>query len=87
MFRHLEEVCYASEAADPCKILGNGVECNRDDRIDFDLALLHSVALADCYPWPMPYANTAGNRTRSYAIAQIFYEKHTSSLARYRNEA
>jgi len=84
MFRYLEEVWYAFETTGACKISSNIVERNRDDRIYFDLALFHSVSFADCYVRPMPYANAAGDRTRSDAIAQIFYEEHASSLARGR---
>ena len=84
MFRYLEEVWYAFETAGACKISSDIVERNRDDRIYFDLTVVHSVSFADCYVRPMPYANAAGDRTGSDAIAQILYEEHTSSLARSR---
>lgn len=84
MFRHLEKVEYAFETACACKSRSNIVESNRDNRFDFDLARLRSVSFANGYARPMPYPDTAGDRARSDAIAQILYEEHAASLSRNR---
>ena len=81
VFGHLEKVAYSFKAAGAGEIRSDVVEGNRFDRIDFDLAFLHSVALAHRYAGPMPYANAAGDRTRSDTVAQILYEQHDTSLA------
>lgn len=82
MFRHLEEVSNALKAAGAGEIRSDLVECNRDDRINFDLAFLHSVPLACRNVGPMPYTNAASDRTRSDPVAQILYEQHATSLER-----
>src|SRR5437016_6281444 len=84
MFRHLEKVEHAFETARMCKSRSNIVESNRDNRFDFDLARLRSVSFANGYVRPMPYPDTAGDRARSDAIAQILYEEHAASLSRNR---
>src|SRR6185503_16127006 len=43
MFRHLEKVAYAFKAAGAGEIRSDVVERYRRDRINFDLAVLHSV--------------------------------------------
>jgi hypothetical protein len=82
MFRHLEKVAYPFEAAGACEIRSDVVERDRYDRINFDLAFLHSVPLAYAYAGPMPYTNTAGDLARSDTVAQILYEQHATSLER-----
>ena len=82
MFRHLEKVAYSFKAAGACEIRSDIVERHRYDRINFDLAFLHSVPLTCRYAGPMPYANAARDLTRSNTVAQILYEQHATSLGR-----
>lgn len=83
MLRELEEVGDALETARSRKIGSNVVARDLNDRIDLDLALLHSISLACRYARPMPYANAASDRTRSDTVAQILCEEHSASLAAY----
>ena len=87
MSRDLEEIVYALETAGACELRGDVVDRNRHDRVNFDLAFFHDVPLACRYARPMPNANTAGDRTRSDAVAQILYEQHATSLERSRGNA
>ena len=82
MFRHLEKVADAFKAAGACEIRSDVVEPNRYDRIDFDLAFLHSVPIAYLYAGLMPNANATSDVTRSDTVAQILYEQHAASLER-----
>jgi hypothetical protein len=82
MLCHLEQIVYAREAAFAGEARRDLFERDRDDRIDFDLAIFEAVALADTNVRTHPDANAPRDRTTSHAIAQIFREQHRPSLAR-----
>jgi hypothetical protein len=80
MFRHIEKIPYAFEAAGARQFQSDIRERNRNDRIDFDLAFLHAIPLTNGYAGPMPDANAAGDTAGTDSIAQILYEQHLASL-------
>ncbi len=82
VFRHVEKVTHVPEPAGPCEIRSDVAERNRDDRIDFDFAVLHAVSLTGPYVWPLPNADAGRDLARSHAVAKIFDEEHTGSLDR-----
>ena len=82
MLRHLEKTGYVLKAAGAGKIRSDLVKCDRDNRINFDLALLHSIPLAHGNVRMLPNANTGSDGTRPDRVAQILYEQHDTSLER-----
>jgi hypothetical protein len=71
VFCDLEEVLDAMKPAGAGELRSDVIEGNRDDRINFDLALFHPVSLAGRDAWLMPDANARTNCTRSDSIADI----------------
>ena len=82
VFRHVEQVDYVLEPAGPCEIRTDVAERNRDDRIDFDFAVLHAVSLTGPYVRALPHADAGRDRTRAHAVAKIFDEEQAASLDR-----
>jgi hypothetical protein len=80
MFRHLEKIPHACEATCARQIRRDLRKCNGKDRIDFDLAFLHSVPLAYGYSRTMPYAHATRDTAGTDSVAQILYEQHVTSL-------
>ena len=82
MLRHLEKIAYAVKAACVGEIWSDLIKRDRGNRINFDLALFHSVPFAHGNVRPMPYTHAGTNGTRPNRIAQILYEQHANSLER-----
>jgi hypothetical protein len=51
-------------------------EGDREDRINLDLALFHSVAIAHQNVWALPDADAAGDLTPPHSVAQPLTEDH-----------
>ena len=82
MLRDFEQIAYAREAAFAGETRRDLFERDRDNRIDFDVALFEAVTPAGTNARTNPDANASRDRTTSHAIAQVFREQHRASLAR-----
>ncbi len=82
VFRHVEQVDCVLEPAGSCEIRSDVAERNRDDRIDFDFAVLHAVSLTRPYMRSLPDADAGRDLTRSHSVAKILDEEHGASLDR-----
>jgi hypothetical protein len=76
-----KKIAYSSEAALAGEARRDLFECDRDDRIDFDLAVFEGVSLSGTNMRTHPDANASRDRTASHTIAQVFREQHPASLA------
>ncbi|HUR83022.1 MAG TPA: hypothetical protein VM733_19845 [Thermoanaerobaculia bacterium] len=73
---HFQEIGYRLEAAGACDIVGEILDPDRRDRVDFDRASFQTVLPAHRDARLMPDANGARDRAGPDAIAQVFDEEH-----------
>ena len=77
MFRDFKQIVDFLKTAGARETRSDVGECDRDDRIDFDFALLHSISFPGRDAWLMPYADAGGDGARPHAVAEIFCEEHS----------
>jgi hypothetical protein len=80
MFRNLEQVDDAEEARRARQLRGDIEETDRFDGIDFDLAFVHRVAVADLHVRTGPDADATGDFALPDPLAQTFRKDQDSSL-------
>ena len=79
MLRNFQKVEHAKETRRARELRSDIGKTYRLDRIDFNLALIHSVSCADFDMRAHPYANTAGDLSFANSVAQTLCEDHTPS--------
>jgi hypothetical protein len=80
MFRDLEQVQNAKESRLARQFRSNIWKPYRLDRIDFNLALLHTVSRAYSDAGMHPDSHTASDFSATYSLAKPFSERHEESL-------
>jgi hypothetical protein len=80
VLRDLEEVEHTFETRRSRQLWSDIRETDRQDRIYFDLTLLHPVAVADPYVGTHPYADAASDLAAPNSVAQALREDHLESL-------
>jgi hypothetical protein len=80
MFRDLEQVQNAKESRLARQFRSNVWESDWLNRIDLNLAFLHTVSRADSDVGTRPDSHTAGDFSATYALAKSFSERHEESL-------
>src|SRR5271169_497061 len=80
MFRDLEQVQNAKESRLARQFRSNIWEPYWLDRIDLNLAFLHTVPRAYSDPGTHPDSHTASDFSATYALAKSFSEGHEESL-------
>jgi hypothetical protein len=80
VLRNLEQINEAQEARLPRQRRSNIGKTDRLNRIHFDLALFHSVAVAHFYVGTRPYSDTASDFSSTNSIAKSLGKHHEESL-------
>jgi hypothetical protein len=82
MFRDLEKVQNAKESRLARQFRSNIWKTYRLNRIDLNLAFLHSVSRACSDAGMHPDSHTAGDFSATYSLAKSLSERHKESLRR-----
>src|SRR4029077_6652723 len=80
MFRDLEQVQNAKESRLARQLRSNIRKPYRFNRIDFNLAFLHTVSPAHSDTGAHPDPHTTSNLPAPYPLAKSFSERHKQSL-------
>jgi hypothetical protein len=80
MFRDLEQVQNAKESGLSRQLRSNIWKPYRLNRIDFNLAFLHTVSRAYSDAGTHPDSHTASDFSATYSLAKSFSERHEESL-------
>src|SRR5579872_1130595 len=80
MFRDLEQVQNAKESRLARQLRSNIWKPDRFNRIDFNLAFLHTVSSAHAHARMHPNPHTASDLAATYSLAKSLSEHHEESL-------
>jgi hypothetical protein len=83
MFRHFEQVQNAKESRLARQFRSNVWKPYRFNRIDLNLAFLHTVPHAYSDAGTRPDSHTTSDFSPTYSLAKSFSERHEQSLRKY----
>jgi hypothetical protein len=81
VFRGLKQVDHTFETRTARQVWSDIGQTDPENRIHFDLTLIHAVARANLDVGTCPYSNTAGDGASSYSLSEPLGKEHEASLS------